>query len=650
MKRPDLHFSPGGNIEGFTSAGVQGFNELNPSAIVRELIQNSLDAVREDGRSKAVVHFIMESIELRDLPGLGNYQRAFEAAVQDQTSLLSDELPEQAAMVVDTIRGCLNKTGIDTLSVLDNGVGLNKQRMVGLLADGMSVKSSSGSGTVGNGHLTAIPSSDLRYVLYGGVSGGGKIASGHAVLATFSHKGKPMSKDGYYALAVRESLANRYEFPAEKDIPPLIREKLDWIDANSKPKTGTAVIIPGFNKFREQNINLWEVISNAAACSFFAAIADGHLEVSYKDNEGEKVLDKSNIVSVFASGLATEVSTKNFLSGKRAAEAYETATKGKGHRIDVGCGEVDILIREVANGPSQINLCRNGMWITGKLPRMRRDKFSERKPFHCLLKVTAQDGEIHKLIRKSEGPLHNHLETRKWLGSDERQKLNNALDTIAKFLLDNTDELKNEEFSVIDFLAVTSGGKGISTGGRRNKKIGEFDEVNPRPPRATKLGANDPGPTPDPPPDPSPPNPEPKPTPPDPRPFKRQGNAIEFGAVPVPTGTRSYSIELHPQESMSSDVEAEIRFVLDENIDETCDVSSAESYVALKNVKFDGEKIPEHNLIKTNKAVHGVRLGQLKQGEVSTLDFSYELPDDVDAQESDQVVLRAEIVRRKIGE
>ena len=632
-KNPDLHFSPSGTLEGFTSAGVQGFNELNPAAIVRELIQNSLDAVREDKRSKAIVRFEMEEIALADVPAIDAYRRAVKKAEQGQRKIQKDGcLPDQAAMVVEAIKNCLSKRKIKVLFVLDNGMGLDKQRMTGLLADGYSAKSSAGSGAVGNGHLTAIPASDLRYVLYGGVCAGGKkIASGHAILASFSERGTLMGKDGYYALAVKSSMDDPYEFPLEKQIDPLIKIKLDWIE--NKYKKGTVVIIPGFNQFREREVDevdLWDVIKRASACSFFVAIADGHLEVVYRDGDSEKRLHKSNIGEVFEGGIASEKRAKKFLSGSRAADAYRTAKEGEKHIIDVECGKVEAIIREINDGKSRIDLCRNGMWISDNLPHLNISKFNDRKPFHCLIKVTAKDGEIHRLIRKSEGPLHNHIEAQKWLSGEDLRRLKNAFGKIADFLSNRLEKLQDKEFSINDILSINAG------------HFEEWERLRPHSPRVPSgderggtgggdggdgggSGDSDGGSN----------------------SFKRSGNSILFGAIPVPTGTRSYSVELHPQEELKGDAEAEIRFVLDENIDETCDPTNDEQYVGLKSVKMNGEDVGEENLIRSDNAVLGVRLGRFKPGEKHTLGFDYDLPDDVVVQKEEKVVLRAEIVRRR---
>ena len=636
-KNPDLHFSPCGIREGFTSAGVQGFSELNPAAIVRELIQNSLDAVREDGRTQAIIRFELEKMKLDAVPAIDSYRVAVESAIRDQKKLFKGELPDQAVMVVDAIQDCLNAGSIEVLSVLDNGSGLNKARMAGLLADGLSVKSSDGTGAMGNGHLTAIPASNLRYILYGGVSDEGRIASGHAILASFSNpQDKSVGKDGYYILAVNSSMEKPYDFICGDDIAPLIKKKLDRIE-NLPSKKGAAVIILGFNRFREAEIDLWDTIKKAVACSFFTAIADGHLEIVYTDGGSEKKLNKSNMSHIFADDLVTEKRAKNFLSGNRAAEAYKTATEGKVYCVDVECGHVELIIREVPAGPSRIDLCRNGMWITNNLPRLQRGKFSNRKPFHCLIKMTAQDGEFHKLIRKSEGPLHNHIEAKKWLKEAELTKLNRAFSIISEFLLDNLEELQSEEFKS-NFLTVMSE-KGVLSGGRRAGRLGKFEEVPPPRVRSPSIiggeaggggvnsGGSGGGIT--------------------GNAFKRTGNSISFGAIPVPTGLRSYTFELLPQEDLKGDIEAEIRFVLDENIDETCDITNHEQFVKLKRVKLNNRQVPTGSLIKSKSAVLGVRLGHFKKGEKHILSFSYDLPDGVDVQVKDKVALRAEIVRRK---
>ncbi len=641
---PDLRFSESKSLMGFTSAGIQGFNDLNPSAIVRELIQNSLDAVREDGRSKAIVRFELDEVEINDVPGIEAYRKSLKCAIRSQTNLCEGELPDPAAMVVNVMQSCLEKEKIDVLSVLDNGHGLDKKRMTGLLADGVSAKTSAGSGAVGNGHLTAIPASDLRYVLYGGISQEGNIASGQAILASFDDSNDiMMGANGYYTLEINSSSKNLYNFPTE-NFSPLISRKIDWIKNNFHSKKGTAVIIPGFNRFRESSNDLCSTIFKAASCSFFTAIADGDLEVIYSEGKNEKNLNNTNILKIFNDELKEkkQADIRGFISGNRAYEAYKTATEGQAHLIDVGCGEIKIVIRNLIGGNTRIDLCRNGMWITDRLPHLGSYKFTDKKPFHCLIKVKADDGEIHQLIRKSEGPLHNHIEAKKWLNEKERQKLTTAMKITADFLMNKIDDLQDEVFEVEDFLTLDE--TGISAGGTRGMRVGKFEPVPPRYTISSKKRKNiesDAG------------NSESKKKGNGRKNrsgiggFRESGDSILFGATSVQSSVRSCDFLFYPQKKIASDDVAEIRFVLDEGIDETCDLTNDEQFVHLHNVRLNKNNVPKSDLIEKDGKVLGICLNRFDPGDEYILNFDYQLPDDIGIHDQRPCVLRAEIVCRR---
>ena len=77
IKRANLYFGRG-EISGFTAAGITGFSDLNPTAIVREIMQNSLDAAREARRDVARIRFEMERQNLTDVPGIQQYRNVFD--------------------------------------------------------------------------------------------------------------------------------------------------------------------------------------------------------------------------------------------------------------------------------------------------------------------------------------------------------------------------------------------------------------------------------------------------------------------------------------------------------------------------------------------------------------------------------------------
>ena len=636
-QKPDLKFIPGGKQEGFTTSDVATYDNLNPNAVVRELIQNALDAVREDNRDETIVRFEVKKIKLADLPGIESYKTAFLEAKKFHKINTSNQ-SGQTGKIIQKFEKCLQCKEIEVLSVLDNGIGLDSHRMNRLLADGLTGKDESALGAFGNGHFTAIPASDLQYVLYGGLNSGKRIASGHAILA--SHKKK--SKDGLFIKEFGDDANDvdddPYLYVTDDGIPNLINDRLNWIEAEFESKTGSAIIIPAFNRFRKNEENLWEIIEDAVACNFFLAITEGQLKVIYKDKDTERVLDESNIGKVFEQRISQRKRRRkkiDFIAGERAAEAYETAIHGNREPLDVGCGKVELRWRYLNDGTGLVDLCRNGMWIADRsdLPRFQ-GRFSDRRPFHCLIVVITQaNNEIHDLINLSEGPLHVTLDRMDSLEENKKNTLKDAFEKIAKYLEENLEKSNQKISDIEGFLTI---------GGTR--KINNYNPMPKRPNRSTasggeekgggghkgkkgqgggKDGGNEGA-------------------------FKKSGNPVTFQALPKVTGPRSRQIYLRPVENLKSGETAEIRFLLDEGFDETCDRTNAEQYVRLANIKLDGSKAPEEKLVKQDGNVLAVRLPQFEEGQELKIDFDFELPSDVIPPSDDEmIILNINIVRRR---
>ena len=623
---PDLRFGPG-TSGGFTPAGVAAFDNLRPAAVVREFIQNSLDAARNAGVRPAIVRFRLARVPRDMVPGIESYERAFAKAVETQEAMTGGPLIGQAQLTAGTIRNALAQDEMDVLCVLDNGVGLNEQRMNALLSDGMSVKDGAATGTYGNGHSTAIPASDLRYLLYGGLTEGGhRIGAGHAVLASHYEAGKrhQRSGDGFYIRDFRASHETLYDYATGHQLPGLIAQALDVIEAETPH--GTAVIIPAFNHFLEEQ-GLWPMVSHAASANFFVAIEEGDLVVSVEDHRWgvDKypwTLDRSNLADVLDTHRDKRRAAA-FLNGRRAYEAHDVYQTGKRHLVETDAGAIEIRLRENPDGITRVDLCRNGMWITDRIPGVSQS-FADQVPFHAVLSLNAIEGrDLHDFIRIAEGPLHDAI-TIKRLPAPQRKACRSALGAITRWMSSNTRAVKSDAYLSDDFLTLDfgdAGGKGRGKSGnafwglpvtiRRSparerhlfSTTGEPEEGAPSGERQDGKGSD---------------------APMGDRRRARPSLPAFFQAASCPAGKNRRRIWIECEKSCA---DAQLRLIVDEALDATCERPGQDPYTpaVLDNITINAKPASDKDLIRWDDQVIGVRLGDLAEGASVEIETDYQL-------------------------
>lgn len=476
-KRASLKFGPG-EPSGFTGLTTASFNDVQPARILRELLQNSLDAAVEAGEKTATVRFELSTMREADIPDLAGYEKAFREATKyhrDKDNGLSDP----AEQVVKTIEGAIERVKDGNhylLSVLDNGIGFDQKRMTAVLSDGSGAKAEGAAGSYGVGHFAAVSASDLHYLLYGGVSKEGKrIASGFTILAGRSGKEHPVSARGFLVKKLLSGTKNKlFSFLSAEDIPiidqALSRVQRDWAH-------GSVVMIPGFNYFGFENGWLADIVERVAAFNFSAAIHAGDLIV-----EVDETAAKGDITRVDADTLGAILEAeggrvRSFRSdtwyrglrpsGQNALSAYRTLLE-RPSLIGTMIGQVDIrVVHPAPTGRTRLDLFRNGMWITDDVPELNPSTFTEWEPFQAVL-MPKQETELHRLVRKAEGPMHDQL-VLKLLHQGERDQLKTAFRSIATWIKTQVPKRSvAETYTPDDFLVVSSGGNGGPDG------VGDF--------------------------------------------------------------------------------------------------------------------------------------------------------------------------------
>lgn len=445
----NLIFGSANQPQGFLNLAMAKWDG-NPEPIVREMLQNCLDAAVEANRTAGEVCFTIRRVPVDTIPGIEAYREHFEAAVHERAKGKQGAAERR---VVKRIQRVLAGPDTQVLFCRDNGIGLNADRMKRILTEGNTDKSEAGAGAFGIGHLTAFAASDLRFIHYAGRSRSGgslrDVASAHAVLASRtvdSNSGR--GAHGFWLLGDDRTLFHPHPYP--NTVPSLLRPEIECLD-----DTGSVVGVIGFNEFRSEEKPA-DAISRVAAKNFLVAIWNRSMVVHVRDEttSSEQTVDRESLEMI----LDRERSRKRaeqgggWLSGEQAYRAWKTLETGRKLRFEeAGVGG---YFRSLSDGAklrarSRVQVFRNGMWITNEADRLLPRDFNGFKPFDAILEIDS--GEVGDLLRGAEGPEHRGLERRR-LGRHGSRKLLDKLKELAARLREEAGRVEqSDEFTPSGF-------------------------------------------------------------------------------------------------------------------------------------------------------------------------------------------------------
>ena len=492
--KPRLLFTPAGPNEGFRSAGLSIYSNVDPDTLLRELFQNAVDASRPGHNIQIRMKF--ETVKTSDVPGIDAYRSALEQAIETQRERGA---LENAKNVTDAMEECSNEQEITILWVMDNGVGLSPDHMDSLLGDGQSAKQdASNSGAFGNGHITVFPASDLRFMLYGGVfEKEGKtqrIFSGHTILASRQdlNRNAAFGKDGYLVQELRANdLFDRFDFCDETTNAPMLHSRLDEIE--NAFGSGSCVGIVGFNHFNDVSegggrSNLEKTIKTierVASVHFLPLVFENKLEVSIYQSDQRIGAVNSDCLHEVLARTKNQRRRRNRSIGPRGSHSWATLDaheQGKRLTLSTSLGDIDTLVlkgRDSDADGTNIQLFRNGMWITNAVPRNEAHRFQSRQSFTAVL-LLQPDSALRacELIRDCEGPRHiDILPARLGRNTRERKEFDKFFEEIYDQLIGIAPEKSTEEFDP-GFLLVDAVGRealGKAPTGKNRVPIDEND-------------------------------------------------------------------------------------------------------------------------------------------------------------------------------
>ncbi len=437
-----LVFSPTGQPQGFQSHSMTNWDG-NPEPVIREMLQNCLDAAIDRGREQAVVDFTIRLEDVDRIPGIKEYRAHFEAAAHEREKDGGQSGSE--LRTIQRIRRVLEEPETSVLYCRDNGVGLNADRMRRILTEGNTEKGKKGAGSYGVGHLTAFAASDLRMIQYAGraLGGGvhGTISSAHAVLASRTDGNRGRAATGYWLRDGNRSLFEIDESPYPTEVPPLLARELGRVE-----DTGSVVAVMGFNRFRDDQEGAAGAIARVAAKNFLSAIWQGRMLVAVSDEEtGHSVTVDKESLGPILEGQREIRHKKGWMPSEQAVQAWRTLREGREIVFDEE--GVRGFLRPLSSqrkraARSRVQVFRSGMWITNAADRLAPRDFNGFKPFDAVLEI--HGGEISRLARDAEGPEHRGLDRRR-LGKAASRRLLGKLKEISRRLQEEAGAVKHED-------------------------------------------------------------------------------------------------------------------------------------------------------------------------------------------------------------
>ena len=129
----DLRFPQIYDPRGF-STDATARRDGSPEPIVRELLQNSLDAAKEAGKATpehpAEVVFSITECPWTLIPGAEAYRQAFDAAQKERRRRQGNDLSSDERHAINRIQLVVNESTVPLLICRDNGVGMSDMERV----------------------------------------------------------------------------------------------------------------------------------------------------------------------------------------------------------------------------------------------------------------------------------------------------------------------------------------------------------------------------------------------------------------------------------------------------------------------------------------------------------------------------------------
>lgn len=394
----------GGEERGLNNAGIETFSGRKIESLAREIIQNSLDA-RKDNNNPVKVSFDLIQISKNDIPKIDEYENIFSRCYEYW------EGNEKAKSFFSTALNMLQQDDIPVLKISDyNTTGLTGAQLDRgghfhslIKSEGVSNKQGGKGGSFGIGKNAPFATSAFRTVYYSTFDIEGITAvQGVAKIVTHLNKeNKTTQGTGYFGILEGNK--------------PILQTELfpEFIQKLNRSEYGTDIFILGFCEEESWQVTvLRNVIEN-----FLLAIYNEDLEVSI----GNLKVNINTLDSYITQYLINE-------KGYDAFYYYQAIKEGLRFKETFPkLGEVELYLIFKENAPKKIAMMRTtGMTIERYNPR------SVPKEYAAIF--VGRGEKINEILRKMENPEHTAWEPERIDDKKQRSEAKQVLNTLKKWI------------------------------------------------------------------------------------------------------------------------------------------------------------------------------------------------------------------------
>lgn len=408
-----------GKRQGFNDAGMDIFHEDPVGSLVRESIQNSLDAKRvSDGPVRVV--FSLSEFDSDTRPVADGLSVAFSLGLE-KANKNDDRKARQ--FYERALKSLKSSHGYQVLGIHDFGTtgltgtvddqGDERSAWLALVkGSGDTYKQSAGAGgSYGHGSSAPLVMSGFRSVLYYT-----KIQPGSTVEERFQGTSRLESLKAQSLIGQEGWTQDQGHFGNGADCGPLVGDEVPpWFKAERERITpdsvdsdlGTSIFV-----MAPQHVSagpkFWEQIRISVLANYYYTIALGMLEVSL----GSDVVLNADSIAGYLSEIQIEDEDESEIATAATIDQIETsrtiAGEHKVHNLSIdGFGSVDLLVRiDESIVRSKVGVARsNGMLITREPWLLESKKLIGLRKFDLFVFVKDQQGS--ELLRQLEPPGHD---------------------------------------------------------------------------------------------------------------------------------------------------------------------------------------------------------------------------------------------------